>query len=78
MEVTVIVKENDNEKDKKDHPWPHLDKLFRLKSWQGNSIKFACLLCAPKSVECSAFPNSSSNLRKHIEVGNATNAICLT
>ena len=67
MEVVVNIIENGrDEKEKPEHPWPHLDKIFRLKSYQGNSIKFACLLCTPKHVECSEYPNSSSNLRKVI------------
>ena len=71
MEVVVNIIENGrDEKEKPEHPWPHLNKIFRLKSYQGNSITFACLLCAPKHVECSAYPNSSSNLRKHVEVSH--------
>ena len=71
MEVVVNIIENGrDEKEKPEHPWPHLDKIFRVISSQGNSIKFACLLCAPKHVECSAYTNSSSNLRKHVEVSN--------
>ena len=51
------------------HPWPYLETFFKLKSCNGNTIKFMCLLCAPRNVECSAYANSPSNLRKHVEVG---------
>uniref|UniRef100_A0A673N975 BED-type domain-containing protein n=1 Tax=Sinocyclocheilus rhinocerous TaxID=307959 RepID=A0A673N975_9TELE len=38
-----------------DHPWPYLKEMMQ------------CLLCLPRTKKISAFKNSSSNLRKHIE-----------
>ncbi|GAA6108336.1 uncharacterized protein LOC113065358 [Tachysurus ichikawai] len=50
-----------------EHPWPHLSRIFSYQSKKGQSIMMSCKLCLPKNVEISAFHNSSSNLRKHIE-----------
>ena len=49
-------------------PWPYLDSMFKCVSASDKICKFQCLLCKPKSKEVSAYANSPSNLRKHIEV----------
>jgi len=49
------------------NPWPYLAPLFKLLSVVGNTFRFKCLLCLPKKVECSAYRNSPSNLKKHVE-----------
>jgi hypothetical protein len=49
-------------------PWPYLDSMFKVKSVDKKTVRFVCLLCAPKHTECSAYLNSPSNLKKHIEV----------
>lgn len=49
-------------------PWPYLNSMFRCISTQDKTYKFLCLLCAPKHKEVSAYSNSASNLRKHVEV----------
>ncbi|XP_048103459.1 uncharacterized protein LOC125297258 isoform X1 [Alosa alosa] len=48
-------------------PWPHLAPLFTPKCKKGNNYIMKCTLCLPKNNTISAFHNSSSNLRKHIE-----------
>ena len=50
------------------HPWPYLKSLFTFRVRHGNAIKFLCVLCAPLRKEVSAYANSPSNLRKHVEV----------
>ncbi|XP_060742575.1 uncharacterized protein LOC132856807 isoform X2 [Tachysurus vachellii] len=50
-----------------EHPWPHLSRIFSYQSRKRQSIMMSCKLCLPKNVEISAFHNSSSNLRKHVE-----------
>jgi len=49
------------------HPWPYLSSLFSFCSAAANTYRFKCLLCTPKVTECSAYRNSPSNLKKHIE-----------
>ena len=49
------------------HPWPYLASMFKFVSASEKTYKFKCLLCAPKPTECSAFHNSPSNLKKHVE-----------
>jgi len=49
------------------HPWPYLSSLFSFCSVAANTYRFKCLLCTPKVTECSAYRNSPSNLKKHIE-----------
>ena len=39
------------------HPWPYISEIFAYKSNAGNSVKFICLLCAPKRL-----PSSVSHL----------------
>ena len=70
------VEENENESSastskptpSSSDPWPYLSCYFDFKSRMGNSLKFVCKLCQPKSVEISAYKNSPSNLQKHIKV----------
>lgn len=50
------------------HPWPYLENIFRYKRTVGKSVKLQCLLCLPKITELCSFSNSSSNLKKHVEV----------
>jgi len=52
---------------KVEHPWPYLAPLFAFCSASNNTYRFKCLLCSPKEVECSAYRNSPSNLKKHVE-----------
>jgi len=41
--------------------------MFEFKSVDSKTVRFVCLLCAPKHTECCAYINSPSNLRKHVE-----------
>ena len=45
--------------------------MFEFEWETDNSVKFPCLLCLPKK-NVSAFANSPSNLRKHVEERNTT------
>ena len=47
--------------------WPNLRTMFEFKGETDNIVKFSCLLCLPKKND-SAFANSPSNLRQHVEV----------
>jgi hypothetical protein len=58
------------------HPWPYLQTMFRVKSVESKTVRFVCLLCTPKVTECSAYTNSPSNLKKHVEVGYSV-IVCL-
>lgn len=49
------------------HPWPYLQTMFRFKSVESKTVRFVCLLCTPKVTECSAYTNSPSNLKKHVD-----------
>jgi hypothetical protein len=49
-------------------PWPYLDAMFQCISASNKICKFMCLLCKPRPKDVSAYANSPSNLRKHIEV----------
>lgn len=49
-------------------PWPHLDSMFKCCEITDKLCKFVCLLCAPKHKTVSAYINSPSNLRKHVQV----------
>ncbi|XP_067286175.1 zinc finger BED domain-containing protein 4-like [Pseudorasbora parva] len=49
------------------HPWPYLKEMFSFAGVQNDSYRMQCLLCLPRTTKISAFKNSSSNLRKHIE-----------
>ena len=49
------------------HPWPYLAYMFKYVSTSGNTYKFQCLLCLPKHTECSAYRNSPSNIKKHVD-----------
>lgn len=60
--------DSDSEDEELDeHPWPYLQKIFKFESTEGKTYKFTCLLCQPKRTTCSAFHNSPSNLKKHLE-----------
>ena len=61
--------------DREPGPWPNLRTMFQYKGKTENSVKFSCLFCVPKK-NVSAFSNSPSNLRKHVEVSK--NAILLS
>lgn len=52
------------------NPWPYLKDLFEFKRDRGNSFIMKCMMCLPKETELSAYKNSSSNLRKHVEVSS--------
>ncbi|XP_072562952.1 uncharacterized protein [Paramormyrops kingsleyae] len=41
--------------------------MFSFADIQNGSYRMQCLLCLPRTTKISAFKNSSSNLRKHIE-----------
>jgi len=49
------------------HPWPYLASVFEFLSTSAKTHRFKCLLCLPKVTECSAYHNSPSNLKKHVE-----------
>lgn len=60
---------DDDRGDDRGHgPWPYLNKLFKFKMYQENSVVFNCLPCRPKVKEVYAYKNSPSNLKKHLEV----------
>ena len=46
---------------------PNLHTVFEFKGETDNVVKLSCLLCLPKN-NVSAFANSPSNLRQHVEV----------
>lgn len=50
------------------NPWPYLSDHFDIKCKKGNSFIMQCKLCLPKTTELAAYKNSTSNLRKHVEV----------
>ncbi len=52
----------------KTNPWPYLQDHFDFKCKKDNSFIMQCKLCLPKMTELAAFKNSTSNLRKHVEV----------
>jgi len=52
----------------RDPPRPYLKDMFEFTEVKGDSYRLKCLLCLPRVNEISAFKNSPSNLRKHIEV----------
>ena len=62
MESSSNVDLDDSEPD----PWPNLRTMFQYKGKTENSVQFPCLLYVPKK-SVSAFSNSPSNLRKHVE-----------
>jgi len=49
------------------HPWPYLAEFFSIVSVNRQTYRLQCLLCLPKVTECSAYFNSPSNLKKHVE-----------
>ena len=59
--------ETESVSEEPDHPWPYLAPLFKFICKAGKTYRFQCLLCQPKKVECSAYMNSPSNLKKHTE-----------
>jgi hypothetical protein len=62
------VEENESpSRNKSQSPWPHLHTMFECINVSEKICKFVCLLCSPKRKEVSAYSNSPSNLRKHIE-----------
>lgn len=68
---TVTDEVDEEQSTKTENPWPHLEKYFKYtgrRHGSMNSAKFTCLLCAPLVKTVSAYLNSPSNLRKHIEV----------
>ena len=50
-----------------EHPSPYLAQLFAIHTVVGHTYRLECLLCLPKVTECSAYCNSPSNLKKHVE-----------
>jgi hypothetical protein len=73
--VTENISNNTTTSDKviDKHPWPYLAELFRFNGVKGNSVIMTCLLCKPQragNTGISAYINSPSNLKKHIEVGD--------
>uniref|UniRef100_A0A8C5AM76 BED-type domain-containing protein n=1 Tax=Gadus morhua TaxID=8049 RepID=A0A8C5AM76_GADMO len=49
------------------HPWPYLEEVFEIVGSKNDSWCMRCKLCQPKNHVLSAFKNSPSNLKKHIE-----------
>jgi len=45
--------------------WLYQAQLFAPLSVVGNTFRFQCLLCLSKKVECAAYKNSPSNLKKN-------------
>lgn len=66
----TVEEEEDLEDNKSqtESPWPHLNAMFRCVKFDDKICKFICLLCMPRPKEVSAYSNSPSNLRKHVEV----------
>jgi hypothetical protein len=52
------------------HPWPYLEEVFEIVGSKNDSWCMRCKLCQPKNHVLSAFKNSPSNLKKHIEVSS--------
>ncbi|KAJ8264635.1 hypothetical protein GJAV_G00151540 [Gymnothorax javanicus] len=52
---------------KDEHPWPYLKEMFDFIEEKESSYLMQCLLCLPIITELSAFKNSPSNLKKHVE-----------
>nr|XP_057936245.1 uncharacterized protein zgc:113149 isoform X3 [Doryrhamphus excisus] len=48
-------------------PWPHIHSMFALQSTKTNVHVMRCQLCMPKLVYISAYKNSTSNLKKHLQ-----------
>ena len=64
--------DNDPEQELSENPWPYLDWMFesdRVKNvaTDKQTYIFKCLLCLPKKNYLSAFNNSTSNLKKHVD-----------
>ena len=56
-----------------EHPWPYLKSMFEFAHIKNadtdkKAFVFKCLLCAPKTNHITAFCNSTSNLKKHVDV----------
>ena len=56
------------------HPWPYLQNMFSFVEKRGESYIMQCKLCVPKKSNISAYKNSTSNLRKHVEVSHVSRA----
>lgn len=59
--------------EQEEHPWPYLKSLFEFSMVKNanstsKSYVFKCLLCLPKTNHITAFNNSTSNLKKHVDV----------
>ena len=65
--AAASVSSTDRNENVDKHPWPYLSSMFSFCSVGANTYRFKCLLCVPKVTECSAYRNSPSNLKKHIE-----------
>ena len=52
------------------HPWPYISDHFSFVEKRGDSFIRQCKLCVPKKTTISAYKNSTSNLRKHVEVNH--------
>ena len=66
---TCVTEESESVSKELEHPWPYLASLFKFIAKAGNTYRFQCLLCQTKTKkgECSAYMNSPSNLKKHLE-----------
>lgn len=66
-EVQLVRNEVQLEEEEDENPFPYLVDYFAFKHRNGNSFIMQCKLCLPIETELSAYKNSASNLRKHVE-----------
>lgn len=62
------LEQKDTHGEREANPWPYLKDLFEFKSAIDNNVIMQCKLCMPKERQLSAYKNSASNLRKHVQV----------
>lgn len=51
-----------------DHHWPHIEAVLSVQTAKPNSYIIITFSVSLKNKDISAFKNSASNLRKHVEV----------
>ncbi|XP_061828272.1 uncharacterized protein [Nerophis lumbriciformis] len=66
-ELASSVCDSDDAAEAAPSPWPHIHAIFALQSHKKNVHVMRCQLCLPKQVFISAYKNSTSNLKKHLQ-----------
>lgn len=50
------------------HPWPYFKGMISFIGVENDSYRMQFLLCVPRTTKIHALKNSTSKLKKHIEV----------